>query len=155
MNKSVLLILSVIFTLILMISSCSDKLNEPGFPGLRCDINSYEFIADTAYYTYGPGINIYAYKGNAELQFHLNSLTTKDSVGSYSLDTSGLTSSALYFDGTGTTYQSISGTVNMTQFYNVSLKICSGNFSFTGRVPGSSGNTVTIQYGYFNNIPRH
>jgi hypothetical protein len=153
MNKSVILILCTVFTIIVMVSSCSNKLDEPGFPGFRCDLNGTEYVADTAYYTKSLGTVIYAYTGSKRtFAFFLQSNT--DSIGSYPLDTTGHGSYAYYYDGT-TTYQSISGSVNLTQYYNDSLKVLNGTFSFTGRVPGASGNTVNIQYGYLNNIPRH
>jgi len=152
MNKSLILILCIVFTIIVMVSSCSNKLNESGYNGFRCDQNGTEYIADTAYYVRSLGIAIYAYTGGVKkYAFFLNSTT--DSTGTYSLDTTGHGSQGYFYDGS-TIYQAISGSVSLTQYYNDSLKILSGTFSFTGRVPGASGNTVDIQYGYMNNIPR-
>jgi hypothetical protein len=153
MNKLAILILCFLFTLIVTISSCSNKLNEPGFPGFRCDLaNNTEYVADTAYYTKSLGTSIYAYSGStARFKFFL---VHADTTGSYPLDTLGNGNIAYYTDGV-TLYQSISGSVSITQYYNDSLKMCTGTFNFVGRVPGSSGNTVTVSYGYFNNIPRH
>ncbi len=155
MNKSVILILCTLFTIIVMISSCSNKLDQPNFPGLRCDLNGTEYVADTAYYEVNSGITIYGYTGsNQRFKFFLLR-DNKDTTGNFSLDTSGVGNVAYYTDAGGTLYQSISGSVSISKFYNDSLsQIVNATFSFTGRVPGASGNTVDIQYGYMNNIPR-
>ena len=137
-----------------MISSCSDKLNQPGFPGFRCNLNGTEYIAQTANYTRSTGTSIYAYTGStARFKFFIlgNNGKPADSIGTYSLDT--ITNKAYYTDGV-TTYQAISGTLTISQYYNDSLGVITGNFNFTGRVPGSSGNTIAISDGYFNNIPK-
>ncbi len=152
MNKSVILILCAVFAGMVMISSCSNKLDEPGFPGLRCAVGSNEYVADSAYYTKSTGTNIFALTGGTKrLSFYL---LRADTTGSFPLDSLGTGNVAYYTDGV-TTYRSISGSVSISQYYNDSLKVMTGTFSFNGRVPGSSGNSVNISYGYFNNIPRH
>jgi hypothetical protein len=156
MNKSVILSLCTIFSLLVLVSSCSNKLDEPGFPGLRCDVNNIEYVADTAYYQRSLGTSIYAYTGNTvRMKFYLLRTTANtigDSIGNYNLDST--TNIAYYTDGV-TQYRSISGSMNISQYYNDSLGVITGSFNFIGRVPGSSGNAITISYGYFNNIPRH
>jgi len=156
MNKSIILIFCFLSTYFVMISSCSDKLNQPGFPGFRCNLNGSEYIADTAYYHRSLGTAIYAYTGpTARFKFYL--LTTSsgknaDSIGTYNLDT--INNRAYYTDGV-TTYQAISGTLTISQYYNDSLGVINGSFNMTARVPGSSGNTIGISDGYFNSIPKH
>lgn len=156
MNRSAILSLCVLFTAIITISSCSkNALDQPGFPGLRCAVGSTEYIADSATYTRSLGTAIYAYTGGAKkMQFFLTRTNTgvaADSIGTYNLDS---TSNVAYYIDGGTTYRSISGSLSISQYYNDSLKMITGSFNFVGREPGSSGNTVNIATGYFNNIPR-
>jgi hypothetical protein len=151
MNKSLILALCTVFTFLVLLSSCSDKLNQPGFPGFRCNLNGSEYIADTSSYIKSLGTNIYAYTAGTK-RFTFN-LVRADTVGTFALDTILSDNTATYTDGV-TLYRSISGSVVITQFYNDSLKMVTGYFNFTGRVPGTSGNTISISDGYFNNIPR-
>lgn len=162
MNKLVILLLCLCFSLSVMISSCSNALDQPGFPGFRCAFNNQEFIADSAvYYSKGvPGVigtNIIAYSGGKiKFAFYLN---PPDTIGTFLLDSS--RNSIAYYNPTSNysispsaCYRSTSGSLTITQYYNDSLKTINGNFSFTGTIPGSSGNSLSFIYGNFNNIPR-
>jgi hypothetical protein len=152
MKKTALFSISLAFISIIMISSCSkNSLDQPGFPGFRCSLGGAEYIADSASYIKYLGTTIYVYTGTTQ-RFNFN-LVRADTVGNFNLDSSGTANSVYYTDGI-TRYQSIAGSVNISQYYNDSLKVISGTFSFTGRVPGSSGNTLVVTDGYFNNIPR-
>lgn len=156
MNKLVIFSLCLLFTLTVMISSCSKALDQPGYPGFRCSFGNTEYVADTSYYstrTSGViGTNIYAYTaGKARFKFFLG---TADTTGTYTLDSTH--NVAYYYSQDDTTiFRSISGSLAITQYYNDSLKMISGSFSFNGRVPGSSGNSLNFTYGYFNNVPKH
>jgi hypothetical protein len=137
-----------------MISSCSKALDEPGYPGFRCAFGNAEYIADSATYKTRQagviGTNIYAYSGGkVKFKFFLQ---TADTTGTISLDS--FRNTAYYYAPDSTVFRSISGSLNISQYYNDSLKMVSGSFNFNGRVPGSSGNSLNFTYGYFNNIPR-
>ena len=138
------------FGLIVILSSChKNNLDQPGFPGLRCGIGNAEYVADTAFYLRNPRTTIYAQTGGQNrLIFYLH----LDTTGSIPLDT--VNNYAYYLDGVNT-YTSTSGSVNITQYYNDSLRIMSGSFSFNGWVHNDHSKTVSITTGYFNNIPRH
>jgi hypothetical protein len=163
MNKLVILLLCLCFALTVMISSCSNSLNQPGLPGFRCAFGNQEFIADSAvYYSKGVagviGTNIYAYSGGKiKFAFYLN---PPDTVGTFALD-SNRNQSIAYYNPTSNynivptdCYRSSSGSLVITQYYNDSLKLINGYFSFNGTQPGSSGNSLYFSYGNFNNIPR-
>jgi hypothetical protein len=161
MNKLVILALSILFTLTVMISSCSNNLDQAGFPGFRCAIgNTTEYIADSAVYitrTAGnPGTNIFAYTGG-KIKFAFY-LLTADTNGMFNLDS---THNVAYYNPTNSAnidpnncYRSISGSLAITEYYNDSLKMINGSVGFNGRAPGSSGNSQNFSYGYFNNVPR-
>lgn len=159
MNKLVILSLCVLFTLTVMISSCSKALDQPGYPGLRCSYGNIEYIADSAVYRTReagvPGTNIYAYTAGREiLQFYLVHNTNNviaDSIGTFTLDS---TFNVAYLINDSIRYRSTSGSLTISQYYNDSLKVITGTFFFNGREPGSSGRTLNVEYGYFNNIPR-
>jgi hypothetical protein len=151
MTRTIVLSFCVLFTLAVMISSCSKPLDQPGFPGLRCAFGNQEYIADTAYYRkIGESTQIIALTGGFTRFFIY--LQRLDTTGNYALDT--ITNTAYYFDGVDT-FRSISGSGNISQYYNDSLHMISGSFNFYGRVPGASGKSLSITYGYFNNIPSH
>jgi hypothetical protein len=160
MNKLVILSICLLFTLTVMISSCSKtNLDQPGLPGFRCAFGNAEYVADSAYYKTREagvtGTNIYVYTGGVQkFQFFLlrtTANTLADSIGTYNLDS---TANIAYCINNGTKYRSISGSLTISQYYNDSLKMISGSFSFNGREPGSSGNSLNFTYGYFNDIPR-
>lgn len=160
MNKSSALPAIFTVVLMLMIGSCSNSLNQPGLPGFRCAFGNQEYVADSAVYitrTAGnPGTNIYAYTGGRVVfAFYL---LTADTNGSYGLDS---IHNVGYYNNTSNytidpnnCIRSISGSLVITQYYNDSLKMINGYFSFDGRQPGSSGNELNFTYGNFNNIPR-
>ena len=157
MSKIALFSICMVFMTIVMISSCSkDSLDQPGYPGLRCSLGGAEYIADSAVYSTAYHTAIYAYRGNTKISIYLiqnNTIGAKnDSIGIYNLDT---IHNVAYYDDGITKYRSISGSVNISQYYNDSLKVITGTFSFLGRVAGSSGNTINITTGYFNSIPKH
>ena len=167
MNKVVLLLLCLCFALSVAISSCKNSLDQPGFPGFRCSFGNQEFIADSAVYQSRgvPGVlgtNIYAYKGGQiKFAFYLNPSgppAHPDTVGTFPLDS---IHNKAYYNPTSSynidptnCFRSASGTLAITQYYNDSLKVINGTFSFNGVIPGSSGNSLNFTYGYFNNIPR-
>ena len=161
MNKLVLLLLCLCLSLSVIISSCKNSLDQPGFPGFRCAFGNQEFIADSAVYiskgTRGViGTNIYAYSGGKiKFAFFLN---PPDTVGTFPLDS---VQNIGYYNPTSNNtidrtncYRSTSGSLVITQYYNDSLKMINGYFSFNGTIPGSSGNSLYFSYGHFNNIPR-
>jgi Family of unknown function (DUF6252) len=159
MNKTAILLLCTLFAGIVMLSSCSKTLDQPGYPGFRCAFGNQEYVADSAIYKTREsgvtGTEIYAYTaGNPVFKFYLlrNSAgQTADSTGTYVLDS---TFNVAYCTTGGVTYRSISGSLSISQYYNDSLKMITGTFYFDGREPGSSGKSLNISYGYFNNIPR-
>jgi len=169
MNKLVILSLCICFAVTVMISSCSSPLDQPGLPGFRCAYNNQEFIADSAVYVSRgvPGVlgtNIYAYKGGQiKFAFYLNPLgppAHPDTVGSFPLYST-RNGSIAYYNPTSDynivpsdCYRSASGSCVITQYYDDSLKVINGYFSFNGVAPGSSGNSLNISYGNFNGIPR-
>ena len=161
MNKLAILSLCTVFALAVLISSCSKTLDQPGNNGFRCAFGKQEFIADSAYYKTRQagvlGTNIVVYAGGVpKFRFYLthNSTSTyhADTIGTYALDST--INQAYFIDNDSTTYRSINGSLVISQYYNDSLKVLSGTFSFDGREPGSSGRTLNFSYGYFNNIPR-
>lgn len=149
MNKSVVLVLCIVFTLAVLVSSCSKPLDQPGFNGFRCAFGLKEWIADTVYYKKGIGTTIYANKSDGTY-FQLF-LETADTTGNFTLDS--IKNTAYYFDGT-TKFRSISGSANISEFYNDSLATVYGSFNFNGRVPGSSGQSLNFTYGYWNDVHR-
>jgi len=169
MNKIVFLLLCLFFSLSVLISSCTNSLDQPGLPGFRCAFGNQEFIADSAVYVSRgvPGVlgtNIYAYKGGQiKFAFYLNPLgppAHPDTVGTFPLDSNRNASIAYYNPTSNYTivptdcYRSSSGSMVITQYYNDSLKVINGSFSFNGTIPGSSGNSLYFSYGNFNSIPR-
>jgi len=160
MNKSVILVVCTLFSLAVLVSSCQKTLDQPGFPGFRCAFGNAEYIADSAYYKTRQagvlGTVIYAYSaGIKRFQFNLLHNTSNvvgDSIGSFTLDSTA--NVAYYFAPDGTIYRSTGGTLNITQYYNDSLGVINGNFSFDSREPGSSGKSLNFTYGYFNSIPK-
>lgn len=146
----------LLFSIASILMSCNKSLDQPGFPGFRCSFGNTEWIADTAYYTrQGVSTTIYAYK-NGIKTFQLY-LQQADTTGSFPLDS--VHNTAYYFTGAVTapgtlTLRSISGSCQITEYYNDSLSTCSGNFNFFGRTPGAGNNWLEISYGYFNNIHR-
>jgi hypothetical protein len=136
--------------LIILISSCSKtSLDQPGFPGLRCNPGNIEYIADTAYYTRNPRTTIYAKTGNNNrIIIYLN----LDTTGTVALSQNGNT--AYYLDGVNT-YVSTAGSVTITHYFNDSLGVIDGSFGFNARVANDTAKTINVSYGYFNGIPRH
>lgn len=137
-----------LLSLILLIASCSkSNLDQPGFPGFRCSYGNAEYVADTAFYTRSLGTTIYAQTaGNSRFIFYL---PHTDTIGTISLDGNLNTAYCL----ADKSYRSTSGSITITQYYNDSLAMISGTFSFWGKANDSS--TLNVTYGYFNNIPRH
>jgi hypothetical protein len=154
MNKGgiIFLLLSV---MIVLITSCNkSNFDQEGFPGLRCNPGNIEYIADTSFYTRNLGTTIYGQtNGKNRVVIYLPYRTGgKDSTGLVSVDTNANT--AYYLDGVNT-YQSIEGSVNITEYYNDSLAMMSGSFGFVGRNIHDHNQTINVSYGFFNNIPRH
>ena len=147
MKKSAALLF--ITALIVFLNSCSKgTLDQPGFPGLRCNPGNFEYVADTAFYVRNLGTTIH---GQTAGQDHIVIyLQHTDTTGTIALDT---VNNTAYYENGSKTYASVSGSVVITQYYNDSLHMMSGNFGFTGRA--RDGTTVNVSYGYFNNIPRH
>jgi hypothetical protein len=155
MRKFAFIVAGFVF-LALAISSCSKSaLDQPGFPGFRCGTGSVEYIADTAFYTKDAsarGTVIKAYtKDSLRFAFYLNAADTN---GTFPIDTNRNNPNiAYYYDAANVRYQSTSGTLYITQYFNDSLAKITGTFNFQGRSP--DGTMINISYGYFNNIPRH
>jgi len=162
MNKLTILLLCLAFTLTVMISSCSNSLDVTGRNGFNCAFGNKVFYADSAIYiSKGSagvlGTNIYAYSGGRiAFAFYLN---PPDTVGTFQLDSD--RNSVAYYNPTSSPtidpyncYRSSSGSLTITQYYNDSLKVINGYFSFNGVIPGASGNSLYFSYGNFNNIPR-
>lgn len=131
--------------------SCKkNNLDQPGFPGLRFAAGGKEYVMDTAFYQRSLGTSIHGTLGSSEpITIYLSNT---DTIGSVSLDTAYNTA---YFRDGVTTWQSISGTASISQYYNDSLRVISGTFNFKARDRNDFSKTMDIQYGYFNNIPRH
>ncbi len=138
------------------ISSCSKSaLDQPGFPGLRCGVGSTEYIADSAFYTKDQGSNrgtvIKAYTRGAE-RFEFN-IYQADTNGTFAIDTNSRNPNiAYYWDENAVKYKSTKGSVIITKYFNDSLAKVTGTFNFEGLAP--NGSTISISYGYFNNVPR-
>ncbi len=131
--------------------SCKkDNLDQPGFPGLRFAAGNKEYVTDTGFYTRSLGTTIYGQTSGSTVVRIVMPRT--DTIGTVSLDTTYNT--AYFLDGV-TTWQSVSGTVDITRYYNDSLHTMTGTFSFTGRDMSDHSKTMNIEFGYFNDIPRH
>lgn len=150
MKKTFLLFASVGIISALAISCKKSNLDQPGFPGLRFAAGNKEYVTDTAYYQRSLGTTIYGQIGGSTVVRVVMPHT--DTIGTVSLDTTYNT--AYFLDGV-TTWQSVSGSVNITKYYNDSLHTMTGTFTFTGRDMADHSKTMDIQYGYFNDIPRH
>lgn len=163
MNKLVILILCLCFVLTVMFSSCKPNQDVTGRNGFNCAFGNQVFYADSAVYESKGvagviGTNIYAYKGGQiKFAFYLN---PPDTNGNFPLD-SNRNGSIAYYNPTSNynidptdCYRSSSGSLVITQYYNDSLKVINGYFSFTGTQPGSSGNSLVFTYGNFNQVPR-
>lgn len=107
-------------------------------------------MTDTAFYQRSLGTTIHGQINNADIL--KITLSNTDTIGDVHLDTGYNT--AYYLDGT-TTWQSIDGTISISQYFNDSLHVMNGSFSFKARDKNDHSKTMDIQYGYFNGIPRH
>lgn len=150
MKKAFLIFASIGIIGTFTISCNKNNLDQPGFPGLRFAAGNKEYVADTAFYQRSLGTTVYGQSGGSTIVRIVMPRT--DTIGTVSLDTTYNT--AYFLDGV-TTWQSISGTMNITKYYNDSLHTMTGSFSFTGRDMSDHSKTMNIEYGYFNDIPRH
>ncbi|MCW3125285.1 MAG: hypothetical protein JWO03_943 [Bacteroidetes bacterium] len=151
MIKKTCIALSLCLSLIIGLSSCSKtSFDQPGFPGLRCNPDGIEYIADTAFYLRTLGTTIHAQTGGHDKIIIY--LQHTDTTGSVALDT--VNNYAYYLDGTDT-YESVNGNVTITQYYNDSLHVMNGTFGFNARARSDHSKTINVSYGYFNGIPRH
>lgn len=150
MKKTLLIFASLGLIGTMAISCNKTNLDQPGFPGLRFAGSNKEYVADTGFYTRSLGTTIYGQIRDTTVVKII--LPHIDTIGSVSLDTTYNT--AYFLDGV-TTWQSVSGTCSITQYFQDSLHTITGTFDFVGRDISDHSKTTQIQYGYFNGIPYH
>lgn len=144
-----------IFALAFILNSCKkdDKTATPTPTPVdtaeyfTCKLNSVSYVDDSRFADYSSGTTR-VISQNADQLIRLN--INGEAVGTYNLTSSSTANAIIYIDGNGIQYNSISGSVIVTE-YNKTNKIISG--TFTGVLKKTTDNTqISVSEGKFNYI---
>lgn len=147
--------ISLFFLLTLFIISCKkdDKVSTPT-PNpvdtteyFTCKLNNVSYIDDSRFADYISGTTR-VISQNADELIRLN--INGEAAGTYTINSSSTANAIIYVDGNGVQYNSISGTITLTE-YSKTNQIISG--TFTGVLKKTTDNTqITVTDGKFNYI---